>query len=94
MDPNRLTRKIFSHEKRTKGKWYPNLVNICENIDAMELRSEDMPIKIENARNRLIEMFPNVWIEQCNKTSKLQNLVKIHDKLTVSPHINTNLDKF
>ena len=94
MDPNRLTRKMFSYEKTINGKWYQNLVNICENINAMELRTECNPINIESARNKLIETFTDVWVEQCNKTSKLQNLVKIHNNLSVSGHVNTNLIKF
>ena len=93
MDAGRVTRIVFEYDKRIKGAWYCNLLNICETIGCTDMLNESLMINVDHAKEILTEQYTDVLLTKMSKTSKLLNYSQIASTSSAAKHVQANLKK-
>ena len=93
MNDDRLTKKIFKYDRQCKGSWSQNIINICKCLDVTDSWENESPINIKFAKTELFKAYKRVWLNELVTKSKLHNLSKIKNEMSVSKHVAANLNK-
>ena len=94
MTPERIPRRMMEFDDHIGGEWSRNTKSILDSLDKSEFWTNRRIVNLDDAKNDLLKMYEEAWIEELKTKPKLRTYVKFKEEFRVEPFLTANIPKW